>query len=105
MGVSGIGITMGVWLHSPLIKMPMTVTEETHVPSYYSMIELGIDPKTVERRKELSSSMTNYKFYDPEYTTRMGEVRLINAGWSMLVTHLRAWRRRRAAIKAWELAN
>lgn len=105
MGISGSGANISVWPHAPSIKMPMTVTEDDHVPSYFPITELGIDPKSVARRAELTPIMGMLLFHNPAYAKEVREARAISASWSIAALHLKAWRRRRAAIQAWVLAR
>ncbi len=105
MGVVGSGANISVWAHAPSIKMPMTVTENDRVPSYYPITELGIDPKSVERRAELVPILGTLLFHDPVYAKEVREAHAIYASWSIAALHLKAWRRRRAAIQAWEQAS
>lgn len=105
MGVVGSGAHICVWAHAPSIKIPMTIKEDNHVPSYYPITELGIDPKTVARKAELTPIMGTLLFHDPVYAKEVSEARAISASWSIAALRLKAWRRRRAAIQAWMQAG
>lgn len=106
MGVVGSGANTTVWPHAPSIKMPMTVTEDDHVPSYFPITELGIDPKTVERYyNDLTSITSILRFHNPSYAKEVSEAHVISAEWRAAGLQLKAWRRRRAAVQAWVQAR
>jgi hypothetical protein len=105
MGVVGSGVNLYIWAHAPSIKMPMTVTEDDHVPSYFSITELGIALQSVERKKELTTIIGTSLFYDPAYAKDVHETHEISASWRAAGLRLKAWRRRRAAIQVWGQAS
>lgn len=83
----------------------MTITEDDHVPSYFPITELGIDPDTVARRNELTPIMDMLLFHNPAYAKEVREAQAIAAEWKAAGLQLKAWRRRRAAVQAWVRAR
>lgn len=94
-----------VWsVNSSTYRTPLlNVSNKWNIPSYYSIKELGIDPKSVERKKTLSNILLCCD--DPIYEKVLRADDQINKYWESAVIRLLTWKRRLAAVQVWELAN